>query len=205
MNPQTGRLRLAGYLLLLTCLLPGCTQWRYDLGTHLTAAELPDAGSNTHLSQVLEQLGPPQRLSALGNGYVLAWEHWQVDENTLGLSLGALGVDLLSLDLGKAQIRGEFLLLTFNQQHLLTSSTFSNWDGKAGGGQAVQPLLSLFPTVDVEDLVERLPHHRWGAALLKPIPEMLNTGSTPDTGQTGIQQRGTPVGAGQQSLETNLH
>ena len=204
MNPKKVRHCLAGSLLLFILPLSGCTQWRYDLGTHLTSADRPDVEQGVSLTQVLAQLGPPQRLSALSNGYVLAWEHWQVDENTFGLSLGAMGADFLSLDMGKAHIRGEFLLLTFNRHHQLTSSTFSHWSGEAGGGQGIQPLLSLVSTVDVDDLVERLPHHRWGATLLKPMPETLNTGSHPDTGQTGIQQRGTPTGAGQQSLEMNF-
>lgn len=203
MSQQTIKHGLSICLLCWACLLSGCTQWRYDLGAPLSSTDLPDADQTTTLAQVLIQLGPPQRLSALSNGYVLAWEHWQVDEDTFGLSLGAMGADLLSIDWGKANIRGEFLFLTFNRQHQLTSSTFSRWNGRAGGGQAIQPMLSLVSMVDTEDLVERLPHHQWGSALLEPIPQTLNTGSRPDTGQNGIQQRGTPSGAGQQSLEIN--
>lgn len=203
MNRQKVRRSLWGSLL-FAALLGGCTQWHYDLGDPLTATDLPDTAQTTTLAQVLSELGPPQRLSALSSGYVLAWEHWQVNETTVGLSLGLLGTDLLSLDWGKAHIRGEFLLLTFNRQHLLTGGSFSNWQGEAGGGQAVQPLLSLVSMVDVDDLVARLPHHQWGSTLLEPIPQMLNSGSRPDTGQNGIQQRGTPSGVGQQSLEVNL-
>jgi hypothetical protein len=33
------------------------------------------------------------------------------------------------------------------------------------------------------------------------MPQAINSNSRPDTGQTGIQRRGTPTGTGQQSLE----
>ena len=184
-------------------LLPGCTQWHYDLGTHLSPEDLPDAEQALSLAQVLADLGPPQRVSATGNGYVLAWEHWLIDEDTVGLSLGLLGTDLLSFDWGKARIRGEFLLATFNRQHQLTSSTMAYWDNDAGGGQAVQPFLSVVSLADVDDLVYSMPHHWWGSALLEPIPQAINADSRPDMGQGGIQRRGTPRGIGQQSLEIN--
>ena len=55
--------------------------------------------------------------------------------------------------------------------------------------------------VDVDDLVSRMPQHSWGAASLDRLPEALNAHNRPDMGQAGIQQRGTPTGIGQQTLE----
>ena len=190
--------------LLLLWQLTGCTQWRYDLGRHLSPADVPSAEQALTLTEILADLGPPQRVSAAGSGYVLAWEHWEIIEDKLGLSLGALGTDVLSFDWGRAQIKGEFLLVTFDQEHRVTSSTMAEWNSQAGGGRAIQPLVSLVSLVDVGDLVEDLPHHQWGSALLEPIPQALNTDSRPDMGQSGIQRRGTPTGIGQQSLEINL-
>lgn len=192
---------LAG--LLVTLLLSGCTQWRYELGTQLTAQALQDAEPGLSLGAVLDRLGPPQRLSATSNGYILAWEFWQIREDTVGLSLGALGTDLLSLDWGKAHLHGEFLLVTFNRQHEVTSSTFARWSNEAGSGQAIQPMLGLVSLVDVEDMVGQMPHHQWGATMLKPMPQAINSASRPDMGQSGIQRRGTPTGTGQQSLEND--
>jgi hypothetical protein len=201
-QPGPERLATIG-LLLAALLLGGCTQWRYELGKPLSPETVSSTSQLATLAEVLAELGPPQRVSAIGSGYVLAWEFWQVDEDTAGLSLGALGTDLLSVDWGKSRISGDFLLLTFNRQHQVTSRTFSHWDNHGGGGQAIQPMLGLVSLVDVEDLVDHLPHHQWGAALLAPIPEAINTDSRPDMGQSGIQQRGTPTGTGQQSLEIN--
>ena len=190
---------LAG--LLLALLLSGCTQWRYELGTRVSADALAGDGSELSLTEVLARLGPPDRLSDAGNGYVLAWEFWQIREDTIGLSLGALGADLLSVDWGKAHMHGEFLLVTFNRQHKVTSSNFARWSNDGGGGRAIQPFVGLVSLVDVEDMVDDMPHHQWGATLLQPLPTAIDSGSRPDTGQNGIQRRGTPTGTGQQSLE----
>ena len=188
-------------LLLGLVLLGGCTQWRYDLGTPLHPGQLPDAQAGMPLGDVLARLGPPHRVSATVDGYVLAWEFWKIREDTIGLSLGALGADLLSVDWGKARVSGDFLLAFFDSHHRLTASAFSQWQGDAGGGRAIQPMIGLVSLVDVEDLVDELPQHDWGASLLEALPIAANSDSRPDTGQNGIQRRGTPGGIGQQSLE----
>ena len=188
---------IAGLLLLLQ----GCTQWRYDIGQSLVDVQTPDAGQRPHLGEVLLQLGPPQRLSSTTNGYVMAWEHWLIREDSIGFSLGFLGADLLSIDWGDAKVSGEFLLLTFDGEHRLVSSDFSSWDGSAGGGSAVQPIFGVVSVVDVDDLTERMPQHDWGRGNLLRLPEAINAASAPDLGSGGIEQRGTPTGVGQRSLE----
>lgn len=184
--------------LLLLC---GCTQWRYDIGAPLVEAATPQPESGLSLPQVLALLGPPHRLSRTADGYVMAWEHWQVREGSLGFGLGFLGADFLSIDRAEARVSGEFLLLGFDRGHRLTSSRFSSWDNDAGSGSAIQPLISAVSVVDTDDLTGRMPQHRWGAASLLRLPEALNIQSRPDMGTTGVQQRGTPSGIGQQSLE----
>lgn len=196
--------RAIAAVLLATWLMTGCTQWHYDLGRPLSPETHPDPAQTTTLARVLSDLGPPQRVSATSNGYILAWEFWRIKEEKLGLSLGIVGTDLLSVDWGQARIKGEFLLVTFNRQHRVTSSTYANWDNDGGTGRALQPPLGLFSVVDVDDLVNQMPHHQWGASLLKPITQAINADSRPDMGQAGIQQRGTPSGTGQQSLEIDV-
>ena len=190
--------------LLIVCLallLQGCTQWRYDIGQSLAGVEPPDAGQRPHLSEVLLQLGPPQRLSNTANGYVMAWEHWLIREDSIGVSLGFLGADFLSVDWGDAKVSGEYLLLSFDRDHRLVTSDYSTWSGDAGGGSAVQPFFSVVSVVDVDDLTERMPQHDWGRGNLLRLPEAINTPSAPDRGAAGIEQRGTPTGVGQRSLE----
>lgn len=195
-------MRRVALALLLAVLLPGCyTQWRYDMGDHLARSNLDKLETGMPLAEVLAVFGPPQRMSASVSGYILAWEHWQVDEDSLGFRLGPLGAEILSLDWGNSRIRGEFLLVTFDRDYRLSGSTVSEWDTDAGGGQGIQPIASFLSTVDVGDLVTRLPQHTWGANYLRELPEALNTPSSPISGQAGMEQRGTPTGAGQKTLE----
>ena len=188
------------FCLLLSCWqLSACSQWRYDLGTPLTHTDLPQ--QNLPLKQALELLGPPVRMSATESGFVLAWEHWHIREDSIGISLGALGADFMTADWGEMRVKGEFLLLTFDKQHLLSSATHSQWDNYGGGGQAVQPFFGFVSVVDADDLTDSLPQHRWGSTLLQRLPGTLNSNSSLDSGQNGLQQRGTPTAAGQQALE----
>ncbi|KZX50307.1 hypothetical protein A3709_11155 [Halioglobus sp. HI00S01] len=185
-------------VLALVVLLGGCTRWTYDLGEPLAQTDVPAKG--TPLGEVIARLGPPLRLSATPQGYVMAWEHWVIGEDSLGLSLGPLGLDLLALDLGAARVSGEFLVLQFDRNRQLADASFSTWNENAGQGAALQPSFGLVEVVDVSDLTGALPTHRWGALGLKPLPESLNTHS-PESGQDGLEQRGTPRGAGQRTLE----
>lgn len=178
--------------------LTACSQWTYDLGQPLSREAIPATG--TDLGAVIAQLGPPMRVSATTQGYVLAWEHWVVEEGALGISLGPVGADLLAIDLGRAEVSGEFLLLGFDRNHQLASASFSQWDDAAGQGIALQPSFGLVNVVDVSDLIKPMPVHLWGALGLQQLPQSLNSRS-PDSGQDGLEQRGTPQGAGQRTLE----
>ncbi|MEZ5572520.1 MAG: hypothetical protein R3E64_10910 [Halioglobus sp.] len=186
-------------MLLLAALLSACSQWRYDLGMPLSATDLPPQDMPLH--EVLDLLGPPLRMTATDTGYVLAWEHWHIREDTVGFSLGIVGAKFMSADWGEMRAKGEFLLLTFNKSHLLTSATRSSWDNHGGGGKAIQPLAGFVSVVDVDDLLGPLPQHVWGGGYLQQLPDMLNMSSSPDSGQSGLQQRGTPTAIGQQSLQ----
>ena len=193
--------RQLALVLSATALISGCSIWSYDLGQPLTGLDVPANQEQAALGDVLARLGPPHRIAAGDSGYVMAWEHWLVSEASVGFSLGFLGAEFLSMDWGDARVEGEYLLLTFDREHMLVSSTVSQWNNDAGGGGAIQPLFGFVSVVDVDDLTERMPQHRWGAAALKPLPNALNNPSNPELGQGGLQQRGTPTGAGQQSLE----
>ena len=201
MKPIATRCTVLACLLPALIVLAGCTQWRYELGTPLNDLDTPALEEAATLANVLAALGPPQRISASDTGYLLAWEHWRVGESSLGVSLGVLGADFLNFDWGATRAGGDFLLVTFDRQHRLSSATKATWDNKAGGGQALQPLISFIDVAEIEDLVQPMPQHTWGASLLRALPQTLNARSSPDTGVSGIEQRGTPQTIGQRSLE----
>ena len=201
MNRDAARRRLAAGLLLIDAALSGCSLNTYQLGQPLTAADEPNADTAADVGEVLRQLGPPHRLSATPDGYVMAWESWTIREEKVGFSLGFIGARFLNVDWGNARTSGAFLLLSFDRQHRLRDSTFSEWDSDAGGGQGLQPLASIVPVVDIDDLLGLLPQHAWGGLALERLPTTLNRDSTPDTGSNGIEQRGTSVNVGQNTLD----
>lgn len=191
----------AALLLPLLLFAAGCTQSSYRMGAPLPAQ--PALAPATAMADVLAELGPPLRLSATPHGMVMAWEYWRVREASLGLSLGVIGVDLLSVDWGDARVDGEFLLVSFDRERRVTDSARMRWDSDVGDGAAVLPLVGGGAVVSVGDLLRPLPYHAWGGSSLLPLPTALNTPHRPDMGATGIEQRGTPGALGQRALELN--
>jgi len=187
--------------LLLAALLSGCSQWYYELGEPIDEAQVPSSEDQVSLQTVLDQYGPPLRISATNAGYVMFWEHWWLQEQSVGFNLGALGADFLTIDYAELNVRGSYVLMTFNRDHMLTSANYSEWNSRAGGGQSIQPFGEVVDIVDSDDLRVPLPQHEWGASLLKPIEVTINRQSSTDTGQSGVEQRGTPTDIGQHSLE----
>jgi len=131
----------------------------------------------------------------------MGWEHWRISENAVGASLGALGVDALTFDWGDARVRGDFLLVSFDDAHFATAVSRASWDNAVGGGAAVQAFVGVAPLVNVADLLVPMPQHGWGAAALMPLPTAINNEHRPGMGSNGLEQRGTPTGIGQRALE----
>ncbi|MFN2327527.1 MAG: hypothetical protein ABR612_01285 [Chromatocurvus sp.] len=186
--------------ILSVLLLVGCTQRFHQLGMPLPSVQAePVAG--TTLQSVMARLGPPHRLTRSVSGWTLGWEHWRISESAFGASLGVLGVDTLTFDWGDARVRGDFLLVSFNTDHVATSVSRATWDNDIGGGASVQPFAGVAPLVNVDDLLLPLPQHGWGGAALMPLPTAINNENRPGMGSNGLEQRGTPRGIGQRTLE----
>lgn len=187
--------------MLTLCLLgTGCSQWHYEMGAPLNAQAVPQPDGNFGITQALELLGPPHRLSATASGYVMAWEYWRVRENSFGFNLGPLGIEFMSADWANVATVGEFLLLSFDHNDRLSAVSHDSWDHKVADGVSFQPFGAI-DLVATSDLIKGFEQHRFGAGLLKRLPEALNAGSDLDSGQHGLEQRGTPHTLGQRSLE----
>jgi hypothetical protein len=193
-RPETF-LRLA--VLSLCLALQGCTQWYYDLGAALPEAYEAQAEGLT-LAEVLRDLGPPLRYTVTPSGLAMAWEAWRISETSVGVSLGFLGADALQADWGDARIEGDFLVVTFDDERRVSAAFRAQRNGVIGGGAALQPVASFVSVVDVDDLLLPLPAHGWGASQLLEPAEALNNTQRPGMGDSALEQRGTPAGAGQQ-------
>ena len=187
-------------LLSLLLVASGCSQWRYELGDALDADYLQRARGES-LAEVLATLGPPLRFTTADDQLFMAWESWRISQSALGVSLGFAGADFLSVDVGNARIRGDYLLLGFDAQRRVSAAARATRDDSLGSGAAIQPFYGFVSVVSVEDLLRDLPQHVWGAGMLRPLPGVLNNPQSPGLGDSGMEQRGTPAGAGARSLE----
>jgi len=131
----------------------------------------------------------------------MAWEYWEIKEDAVGFSLGMMGADALSVDWGEMRMSGEFLLVAFDLDRKVTSHALSNWDSRGGTGRSIQPFNGFLSVVDSDDLLEDLAHHDWGGFNLLAMPATLNRASSPTSGQSGFEKRGTPKALGQRALE----
>lgn len=201
---QVGKKGLRGIgFAALFALLAGCTQWQWQLGEPVEDFVADESAQGMELGTVLSRLGPPQQISATSHGYVMAWEYWQITEDSAGISLGVLGAEFLNFDWGKMRTEGEYLLLSFDHAHRVTTANRSTWDGQAGSGMAVQPLASVLSVVDSDDLRSAMPQHAWGSSLLQRLPGGLNRQSNLEESHNGLQRRGTTGALGQHSLDSN--
>lgn len=191
-------MRLPGLILLAA--LSGCSQSYYQLGEAIPNSSMND-WEQQPLQLLLAELGPPHRISGIPGGYVMGWEHWKIEKRALGVSLGPIGADALQLDWGDAESTADFFLVTVNQSNQVTGASRNTLVSKIGAGVALQPLAGFAPLAELDDLITPMPQHQWGASLLLPIHETLNSTASPDVGTAGVEQRGTPRGAGQRTLE----
>ena len=97
--------------------------------------------------------------------------------------------------------------MTFDGKGVLRSREFHAFEEDLGSGFGLSFLYSIVTLVDYSRLEKQPEILNWGAGLLEPLPEALNTMHSFDNGLRGVEQKGTPSSVGQRTLEmreTNL-
>ena len=162
----------------------------------------------THLSAVLKRMGPPAKLTRSGSGVAFLYEYMRLQEGQIGLSIDdeGLGVSIRWLQFikfayGKSWSDREALVLTFDENGVLTSEQYRGWDQAVGTGFTVQFVAQAGSVVDSTAVRRDEDPNRWGRRMLRPLAQGLNAPHSVDDGRYGLEQRGTPVGVGQRSLE----
>jgi hypothetical protein len=156
----------------------------------------------THYRDVLRDLGPPASLSAEGDGLVFLYEHVEIGENQLGISIEYKGIPIIKLVAGRGSADGGTTVLTFDGAGMLQGSKRETWSRSLGSGAGVQTAFSVMSVTDPGGFDEPPASRNWGVDLLKArLPEALNRGSDLKTGQSGVERKGSPLGAGQHTLE----
>jgi hypothetical protein len=89
----------------------------------------------------------------------------------------------------------------FDAESILTSYAFQDFTEKVGSGIGAGFVYSVVSLVDTSNLEEEPAVFQWGTSLFKSFPETLNVHHSLDSGQHGLELKGTTKNVGQHSLE----
>jgi hypothetical protein len=192
-------------LLVLVVVLPlvlsGCSQFRTELGKPLSVHKGAFVEGETSVQTIIHELGPPNQVSALPDGVAFLYDHTQIAENQIGVSVNVAVLRFLKFVKARSYVDQDILLLTFDDEGRLRGVGAHHWKEDLGGGTAVQLIFSAISLSDASAFRRPSDTHSWGAAWLRPLPSALNSGQTLRSGAHGLQLRSAPSYAGQQTLE----
>lgn len=196
--------RLSSFALRALCglMLTGCSSLHRSVDPGITRDQCDFEVYSTHYHDVLDELGPPARLSATAGGFTFIYEALEIDEKQLGLSGSGDLLQFLKMSFAGTDLERHSYLLHFNADGKLIAAGLleSKEDlGTAGSVQAIFSVEQLVDTTAFEN--DALEASEWGVNLLDPLPVMLNVAQSLNTGTAGLEQSGTTTKIGQHTLE----
>ncbi len=190
--------------LLTTSLLTnsGCALTKKKMNPNSTYPKQPYQDGITHSDEVLDELGPPLKMTALPAGYAFMYEALTTREFQLGFGLPIPVIKWFKFVVARADYDHKVMIYQFDDEHCLIASGGNEARFDLGNSTAIQPIVTyqpMFDTSDVEsDVVSFV---EWPAFCLLPLPLTLNRAQSIDAGSAGLEQRGTAPGVGQRSME----
>ena len=196
--------RRSSFALIPLCglMLMGCSVLRVSVDPGITLEQCGFEVNKAHYHEVLDELGPPARLSATPGGFAFMYEAMEIDEKQLGLSGRGEILQFLKMSFAGTDLKRHAYLLHFNDSGLLVAAGLLEAKedlGNAGSVQAIIAVEQLVDTTAFED--DALDASQWGRDLLDPLPVMLNNAQNLNTGVAGLEQSGTTTKIGQHTLE----
>lgn len=199
--PHKASARAAVLLAAAAVGLSGCSSFRTEWGRPIGAEHPSFAEGSTPVAAVLQELGPPSKVSALPGGYVFLYEHSVLTEFQFGFSIDFSLLRLIKFVRAWDWIERENLLLTFDDAGVLCGMDGDHWRERLSGGGAAQLVFGAVSLADPALRRQRAGQHRWGRSCLDPPRVTLNAGQSLQSGEHGLQLNLAPKYAGQQSLE----
>lgn len=199
------RILLTGALLWL---LPGCYQIMKSVDVPL-ASRVSGLGERaSDHGDVLRELGPPSKMTALPGGFAFLYEYLETTERQIGYTLGLpveqfaaeISIPLARLSAARGEGEVQTLLVEFDDRGEIVDISFTRSTQDLGFG------FGLTPPVITRDLVvagvsHRQRPNRWGMSLLRHLQYTLNANQDLDAGVHGLEQNRTPSKIGQRTLE----
>lgn len=197
---ETTRLYTTVFIVLLVT-LGGCTSITKNIDKPLNSFPAELAKEQTHYYKILDELGPPAYISSLPGGFAFQYETLTIDELQLGLSADIDLFRWFKLAYGKATVEREVHTFIFNEEGYVQAYGNRDIEESAGKGLSFQFIVKVAQVVDTKYLEKPYAQHTWGFSLLRSLPVGMNGMQSLDSGDNGLEQRGTPTGAGQRTLE----
>ncbi len=180
----------------------GCMLNRKKLNQNLVFPEQTYRNGITHSDEVLDELGPPLKMTALPHGYAFMYESLDTVELQLGFSLPIPVINWFKFVFAQADYDHQVLIYQFDDEHRLVASGGKDTHFDLGNSMAIQPILTVESMFDTSDVENEIVHFtEWPAFCLLPLPQTLNRAQSIDTGTAGLEQRGTAPFVGQRSME----
>mgnify|MGYP001825126009 FL=1 len=188
-------------LIVLLVMLGGCTLINKKIDKPLDSFSAELTNSETHYYKILDELGPPAYISSLAVGFAFQYEALSIDEHQLGLSTDMDLIRWFKLAYGKATVKRDVHTFIFNNEGYVQAYGDRRLQENVGKGLSLQFIVKVAPTVDTKYLEKPYPQNNWGFSLLQPLSMGLNRKQSLDSGNYGLEQRGTPTEVGQRTLE----
>jgi hypothetical protein len=189
-------------LFLCGLLAAGCSTLYKRADQRLDTEGVAFEAGETHFHEVLDQLGPPTRMSAVGEGFAFIYEEYLIRENQFGIGGREGLLQLIKLSFADSVLFRRVAILRFDAGGILVALSKANTREGLGKSGAIQPILAVKQLVDTssyeDDSIESLD---WGTTLLEPMPHVLNLPQSLNSGQAGLEQGGTTYKVGQHTLE----
>lgn len=186
----------------LLAALGGCAHLEHDIGDPLDLDALSRIDAGSHYGEILDQFGPPTKMSALPDGMIFLYEHIRLTERQYGLILpGEIGKWIKAV-YASADADVDVIQLIFDEQGKLRAAGAQNWSSDAGAGMSVTLIFSAGSFTDTEQYETSATQSLdWGRALTFAPLRALNAGQNLETGANGVQLTTNSPGVGQHTLE----
>ena len=200
-NVRRFRSSSRGLACVLLAAVSGCTIIHTAHGRPIDSAQVDFEEGETHYRDVLRELGPPTKVGALPDGSTFVYEHLTTRERQFGLNLPGDILEWIKFSVGKTKGDLHSLMLVFDRSGRLRGQSFAEREVDLGSGGSIQLIVSVASIVDTSAVESDAAPNDWGMRLLRDLPATLNSRNSLETGENGVQLRGAPDKAGQNSLE----
>ena len=189
-------------LSVLIIVLAGCSSLRKTIDPGIRLEQCTFEAESAHYHEVLDELGPPARLSAVSGGFVFIYEALVLDEKQIAVGGQTDWLQLLKMSFAGTDLNRKSYLLRFDSDGTLVAAGILQSKEDLGTGGALQAVFSIKQIVDTsayeDDAFDSI---NWGVSLLDPLPSTLNFDQSLTSGRAGLEQSGTTTRIGQHTLE----